>query len=432
MKQDINPRIAVVGLGYVGLPLALALGEQFDTTGIDVNSKKVAAYRAGQDPAGEMNAERFAAARRLTFADDVSAVAGCDVVIVAVPTPIDDARQPDLTPLRSATQAVAPHISRGCVVVFESTVYPGVTDDVCGPLLEAGSGLKRGVDFKLGYSPERMNPGDQEHTLQKIVKVVSAEDEESLALVSHVYGAVVDAGIHQAESIKVAEAAKVIENIQRDLNIALMNELAIIFDRLDLDTAQVLRAAETKWNFLPFKPGLVGGHCIGVDPYYLTYRAQMAGLHPEVILAGRKTNDGMGRWIAEQTVKKMIQLDQPIRGARVLVLGITFKENCGDVRNTRVVDIVHALEEYGVECVIADPRADAEEVHEEYGLTLTPLAQAGRVSAIVAAVAHREFKALGLDDLAGLKNADTVPFMDVKASFDRAALEQAGYRVWRL
>lgn len=432
MKNMQQMTVAVVGLGYVGLPLAVAFGRIYNTIGVDANAHKIECYGRAFDPTGEVSEAGFRAADKVQFTADVAQISVADIVVVAVPTPIDNARQPDLSPLKNVTRAIAPHLKLGAVVVFESTVYPGVTDDICGALIEAESDLVRGRDFKLGYSPERINPGDKEHTLQKIVKVVSGEDAETLELVAELYASVVDAGVYQASSIRVAEAAKVIENIQRDLNIALMNELAIIFDKLGLDTEEVLRAAGTKWNFLPFRPGLVGGHCIGVDPYYLTYRAQIAGLHPEVILAGRKTNDGMGKYVAEQAVKLMIREDKKIKGSRVLVLGITFKENCGDFRNTRVVDIIASLAEYGVEPVITDPRAEAQEVKREYGYDLIDFDSVGSVDAVIAAVPHNEFTALPVARFESLKNGASIPFLDVKSAFDQHALEQAGFKVWRL
>ncbi len=350
-------KIAIVGLGYVGIQLACALGEKYQTTGFDLNHDKLAAYRAGSDPTGEVSPAQLAAATSLTFTGTLDDIAGHDMYIVAVPTPIDSARRPDFGPLISASKTVGGVMGRGSIVVYESTVYPGATEEVCVPVLEQHSGLSWRRDFHIGYSPERINPGDGDHTLRKIVKVVSGDDDETLEKVSAVYGSIIEAGIHRAPSIRVAEAAKVIENTQRDLNIALVNELAVIFNRLELNTADVLAAARTKWNFLDFRPGLVGGHCIGVDPYYLTHKAQELGYHPEVILAGRRINDGMGKFVAEQTVKAMVRAGCELRGAVANVYGFTFKENCPDLRNSQVVEIVRELRRYGVEVNITDPLA---------------------------------------------------------------------------
>lgn len=425
-------RIAVVGLGYVGLPLALAFGKTRDTIGFDVDPRKIKAYLSGTDPTGESEDQCFAEANHLHFTDDPETLREADIVVVAVPTPINEARQPDLTPLIRASETVGRHLKPGTIVVYESTVYPGVTEDVCGPILEQESGTQRGTGFKLGYSPERINPGDKEHTLQKIIKVVSGEDTETLDLVAELYESVVEVGVHRAASIRVAEAAKVIENTQRDLNIALMNELAIIFNMLDLDTREILDAASTKWNFLPFRPGLVGGHCIGVDPYYLTHKAESLGYHPDVILAGRRINDGMGKFIAEQTIKKMVKCGAAVKDSRVVILGIAFKEDCGDIRNTRVVDVIHELLDYEVEIVICDPRVDPEQAEEEYGVNLVPLADVGQADAIVAAVAHAEFLNITAEEFARMRRGDRIPFMDVKAAFDQDILAQAGMETWRL
>ena len=424
--------VAVVGLGYVGLPLALAFGRVMPTVGFDVAEAKVRAYREGYDPTGEMEPELFARAGQLRFTTSPDELGQADYIVVAVPTPVDNAHQPDLTPVERASETVGRHMKRGATVIFESTVYPGVTEEVCVPILERESGLVCGQDFKVGYSPERVNPGDREHRLETIVKVVSGQDEETLERVATLYERIIEAGVHRAPSIKVAEAAKVIENTQRDLNIALMNELAVIFHRLGIDTMDVLEAAGTKWNFLPFRPGLVGGHCIGVDPYYLTYRAEMSGYHPDVILAGRQINDGMGRFVAEQTVKRMIAAGERVKGARVLVLGLTFKEDCADLRNSRVIDVIRELEEYGVEVLVHDPVADADEARREYGVELVALDAAAPVDAVVAAVAHREIAALDPARLAALGREPGIPFMDVKSAFDRQALAAAGFSVWRL
>jgi len=424
-------RVAVVGLGYVGLPLALAFGRVIPTIGFDVSETKVRAYRAGYDPTGEMDAALFERAGKMEVTTDPSRVGEADFVVVAVPTPIDRVHQPDLTPVVRATETVGRYMRRGCIAIFESTVYPGVTEEICMPILERESGLKCGRDFHVGYSPERVNPGDRNHTLERIVKVVSGQDTDTLEQVAWLYEQVIEAGVHRAPSIKVAEAAKVIENTQRDLNIALMNELSIIFNKMDIDTTDVLSAAGTKWNFLPFRPGLVGGHCIGVDPYYLTYKAEMLGHHPEVILAGRRINDGMGKFIAEQTVKQVVVAGGGINGGKVLVLGLTFKENCADLRNSRAIDVIRELEAYGINVIVHDPVADPDEAREEYGVELRALDGLEGVAAIVAAVAHDEIVGLDFHSLAGMTSAGA-PFIDVKSAFDRHALKAEGFRVWRL
>jgi UDP-N-acetyl-D-galactosamine dehydrogenase len=409
-------KIGVVGLGYVGLPLALALGRAFPgTIGFDVSNEKVNALLAGQDPTGD-GFESEVESSSVNFTTDAAALRECSVLIVAVPTPIDENRQPDLTPLVKASQSVGRNLQRGTVVVFESTVYPGVTEDVCGPVIEQESGFSQGVDFFLGYSPERINPGDKEHTLEKIVKVVAGETPEVTDRIASVYGAVVKAGLFKAPSIRVAEAAKVIENTQRDLNIALMNELAIIFDKMGIRTKDVLDAAGTKWNFLKFTPGLVGGHCIGVDPYYLTAKAQQLGYHPQVILAGRRINDDMGRFVAERTVKLMINAGLPLKGARVGILGVTFKENVTDTRNSRVPDIAYELAEFGVQTLIHDPLADAEVVREEYGLELSPLSELNGLHGLIIAVGHSDIRAAGASLLADRVIPGGV-FIDLKSVF---------------
>jgi UDP-N-acetyl-D-galactosamine dehydrogenase len=390
------PKIGVVGLGYVGLPLALALGRAFpDTVGFDINSAKIESLLNGNDPTGD-GFEGEVRASKVNFTASPESLKSCDIVIVAVPTPIDENRQPDLAPLVKASQTVGRNLKHGAIVVYESTVYPGVTEEVCGPVLERESGFKRGRDLFLGYSPERINPGDKEHTLEKIVKVVAGEDGEVTERIAAVYGAVVKAGLFKASSIRVAEAAKVIENTQRDLNIALMNELSIIFDRMGIRTKDVLEAAGTKWNFLRFSPGLVGGHCIGVDPYYLTAKAQQLGYHPQVILAGRRINDDMGRFIAQRTVKMMIHAGLPLKGAKVGILGVTFKENVTDTRNSRVPDIAHELADFGVNTVIHDPLADPEVVREEYGLGLSPIEELSELHGLIVAVGHNEIRAAGV------------------------------------
>jgi len=423
--------VAVIGLGYVGLPLAVEFGKRFRTIGFDLSADKIAAYRDKRDPTGEVSGDDLAAARRLEVTNDPGALAEADFVIVAVPTPIDDAHQPDFGPLLSASESVGRNLKRGAVVVFESTVYPGATEEVCVPVIERHSGLAWKRDFFVGYSPERINPGDKEHSLTRIVKVVAGDTPETLERVAAMYGSVVTAGVHRASSIKVAEAAKVIENTQRDLNIALMNELALIFHRIGIDTTEVLQAAGTKWNFLPFWPGLVGGHCIGVDPYYLTHKADKLGYHPQVILAGRRINDGMGKYIAEQTVKQLIQAGRPVKGSAVTVLGLTFKENVPDLRNSRVIDVVNELVSYGMVVHVHDPVADPAEAQHEYGVALVPWDELPRAEAIVAAVAHRELAARSTDDMV----AKLVPgglYVDVKARADAAALRARGINVWRL
>jgi UDP-N-acetyl-D-galactosamine dehydrogenase len=411
---DAKHKIAVVGLGYVGLPLALALGRAYPgTVGFDVSVEKINQLLEGKDPTQEgLDAEVQSSA--ITFTTEPSRLGECDIVIVAVPTPIDENRQPDLTPLIRASTTVGKNLKRGAIVCFESTVYPGVTEEVCGPVLERESGLKQGKDFFLGYSPERINPGDKEHTIERIVKVVAGETPAVTKTLSHVYGTVVKAGIHEAPSIRVAEAAKVIENTQRDLNIALMNELSIIFDRMGIRTKDVLEAAGTKWNFLKFSPGLVGGHCIGVDPYYLTAKAQQLGYHPQVILAGRRINDDMGKFIAQRAVKMMINSGLQVNGARVGILGVTFKENVTDTRNSRVPDIARELAEFGIESVIHDPLAEADVVHHEYGLELKPFSDLQGVSALIVAVAHNEFKKMSAESLAELVHHGGV-IVDIKS-----------------
>ncbi len=394
-----HEKVAIVGLGYVGLPVALAFAEAFPgTVGFDINAKKVQDLKAGHDVTGEISKEDLLAST-LKFSSDPKDLSGCSFIVVAVPTPIDENLTPDLRPLASASQFIGKYLEPGTVIVYESTVYPGVTEEVCGPLLEKESGLKRGVDFKLGYSPERINPGDKEHTLKRIIKVVSGEDADTLERVATAYEAIVTAGVYRAPSIKVAEAAKVIENTQRDLNIALVNELAMIFDRLGIRTQDVLAAARTKWNFLPFSPGLVGGHCIGVDPYYLTTKAQQVGYYPQVILAGRRINDSMGAFVAQRLVKMLIEMNVSVKGARVGVLGLTFKENVTDIRNSKVPDILKELKEFGINALIHDPLADLGEVGHEYGLTLSPLADFKNLDALILAVPHQPYLDMPLTEL---------------------------------
>jgi UDP-N-acetyl-D-glucosamine/UDP-N-acetyl-D-galactosamine dehydrogenase len=426
-----NTTIAVVGLGYVGLPLAVEFGKKYSTIGFDLSTGKVEAYRRGVDPTGEVTSEELRAATGLRVTADPAALAVADFIVVAVPTPVDDAHQPDFRPLLGASESVGKHLKRGAIVVFESTVYPGATEEICVPVIERHSGMTWQKDFFVGYSPERINPGDREHSLTKITKVVAGDTPATLERVASVYGSIITAGIHRASSIKVAEAAKVIENTQRDLNIALMNELALIFHKIGIDTTEVLQAAGTKWNFLPFRPGLVGGHCIGVDPYYLTHKADKLGYHPQVILAGRRINDGMGKYIAGETVKQMIQAGFPVKDAHVTVLGLTFKENCPDLRNSRVIDVVRELESFGAKVHVHDPIADAAEARHEYGVELVAWDALPRAHAMVAAVAHREFARRPLGEFAA-KIAPGGLYVDVKCQADAAALNAHGVRVWRL
>ncbi|MBA4396264.1 MAG: nucleotide sugar dehydrogenase [Syntrophus sp. (in: bacteria)] len=424
-------RIAVVGLGYVGLPLAVHLSARFSVVGYDVKEDRIAELKQGRDRTLEIPQEALKKAD-IVFSSDAGALSTCGMIIVAVPTPIDASRIPNLNPLKNAAAAVGRHLTAGSTVVFESTVYPGVTEEICVPILERESGLKLGEGFTVGYSPERINPGDKVHTLDNITKVVSASDPETLALLSQIYGAVVRAGIHKTSSIRVAEAAKVIENTQRDINIALMNELSIIFNRMGIDTLEVLEAAGTKWNFLPFRPGLVGGHCIGVDPYYLTYKAESMGYHPEMILAGRRINDNMGKYVAERTVKILINAGRPVRNNRVAVLGMTFKENIPDLRNTRVIDIIAELKDYGVEVLVHDPLADPAEMKHYYDLTMTKIQDIQGAAAVIVAVAHQDYINLGLAGIAGLCCHDQPVVVDVKAIFDPEEARKLGIRLSRL
>ena len=427
-------KIAVVGLGYVGLPLAAAFSRKAEVIGFDISDRKIAELRRGHDATGELSAADLAGSP-IDFTTDPGRLAEASFIIVTVPTPIDDHKKPDLSPLQAASRTIGRHLSPGTIIVYESTVYPGVTEEVCVPILEAESGLHLGREFKVGYSPERINPGDKVHTVDKIVKVVAGQDAETLETVARVYEMIVTAGVHRASSIKVAEAAKVIENTQRDLNIALMNELAIIFNKMGIQTREVLEAAGSKWNFLKFSPGLVGGHCIGVDPYYLTFKAEAIGYNPQVILAGRRINDGMGKYVAENTVKKLIDADKAVKGCRVLVLGLTFKENVPDIRNSKVIDIVRELREYGVEVLIHDPVADPEEVRQEYGEALTDPAAEGPFDGVVWAVAHdvfrEEFTPARLKELCGYGNGCGV-VADVKTVLDGAEVLKQGLRYWCL
>jgi UDP-N-acetyl-D-galactosamine dehydrogenase len=423
--------IAVIGLGYVGLPLAVEFGKKYPTIGLDLSIEKVEAYKRHVDPTGEVSTADFKAAVHLMPTTDAGALKNADFVVVAVPTPVDEAHIPDFSPLVGASVAAGKNLKRGAIVVYESTVYPGATEEVCVPLLEKHSGMKWKQDFFVGYSPERINPGDKQHTLTKITKVVSGDTPATLDKVAEVYESIITAGVHRASSIKVAEAAKVIENTQRDLNIALVNELSLIFHRIGIDTLEVLQAAGTKWNFLPFRPGLVGGHCIGVDPYYLTHKAETLGYHPQVILAGRRINDGMGKYIAEQTVKQMIQRGVSVKGAHVNVLGLTFKENCPDLRNSKVIDVIRELESYGAVVHVHDPVAESGEAEHEYGVRLVPWDQLPKASAIVAAVAHKEFAERSVDQMLD-KLSDNGVYVDVKCTADAQALKARGISVWRL
>lgn len=424
--------IAVVGLGYVGLPLAVEFGKKFETIGYDLSEAKISSYKKHCDPTGEVSREDLKAATRLRVSADPALISTADVIIVAVPTPVSEAHIPDFGPLIGASTTVGKYMKRGAIVVYESTVYPGATEEVCIPLLEKHSGMKWKEDFHVGYSPERVNPGDKERTITRIVKVVAGDDATTLKTIGDLYASVITAGVHRASSIKVAEAAKVIENTQRDLNIALMNELAIILDRIGIDTLEVLEAAGSKWNFLNFRPGLVGGHCIGVDPYYLTHKAEMLGYHPQVILAGRRINDSMATYVAQQTVKCMIRNGSAVRGAKVIVLGLTFKENCPDLRNSKVADVVRELQDFGCEVTVHDPIAEPAEANHEYGISLTAWNQLpAQADAIIAAVSHKEYLAMPLTDILGRLKRGGV-FADVKSAYSQELIRAAGYSLWRL
>jgi len=430
-KQAALATVAIVGLGYVGLPVAVAFGRQRPTIGYDLSKRRVENLRHMVDVTGEVSTAELIAARHWHPTTDARELEKADFIIVAVPTPINAARQPDLKPLESASEAVGRHMKRGAIVIYESTVYPGCTEEICVPILEKHSGMRWRQDFHVGYSPERINPGDKQHTFTRIRKIVSGDDAETLEKVAGLYGSVVTAGVYRASSIRVAEAAKVIENTQRDLNIAFVNELAIIFEKLGIDTGEVLKAAATKWNFLPFRPGLVGGHCIGVDPYYLTHKAELAGYHPEVILAGRRINDAMGAHIARKAVQQMIHAGRNIKGARVNVLGLTFKENCPDIRNSKVADILRELAEFGVEVHVHDPLASRDEALHEYGVRLEAWDDLPAADALILAVGHREYLEKSQADLTQkiVRNGCVI---DVKSVLDAAALRREGLRVWRL
>lgn len=427
-------KIALVGLGYVGMPIAVEFSKHVNVIGFDINKAKIEAYKNGIDPTREIGDEAIGACN-VDWTDDEARLKEAKFIIVAVPTPVKDDTTPDLSPVIGSGEIVGRNLTKGAIVVYESTVYPGVTEEICVPILERESGLKCGVDFKVGYSPERINPGDKVHRLTNIKKIVSGMDEESLEEIANIYRIVVAAGVHKASSIKVAEAAKVIENSQRDINIAFMNELSIIFNRMGIDTLEVLEAAGTKWNFLPFRPGLVGGHCIGIDPYYLTYRAEQFGYHSQIILSGRRINDDMGKYVAEQAVKQLIKADKPIQTAKVGCLGITFKEDCPDVRNSKVNDILNELREYGIDPIVCDPVADADDTKRFYGVDLVPVSDFKDLDCLIIAVAHKEFKALTNEDIAKMfkdgPNGKKV-IVDVKGVRSRKELLDLGYNYWRL
>ena len=424
-------KLSLIGLGYVGMPIAVAFAKKVDVVGFDTNASKIALYKNGIDPTREVGDEAIKETT-VEFTADETKLKEAKFHIVAVPTPVKEDHTPDLSPVEGASTILGRNLTKGAIVVFESTVYPGVTEEICVPILERESGLKCGQDFKVGYSPERINPGDKIHRLETITKIVSGMDEESLNIIAQIYELVVEAGVHRAESIKVAEAAKVIENSQRDINIAFMNELSIIFNKMGIDTQSVLKAAGTKWNFLNFYPGLVGGHCIGVDPYYLTYKAERLGYHSQIILSGRRINDDMGKYVAENIVKKLIAAEKTVRNAKVAILGFTFKENCPDTRNTKIIDIVNELREYGIQPVIADPVADAKEAKMLYGIEFSDITEIHDMDAVVLAVAHAEFKTLAVKDIDKFLGEGEKVLLDIKGIFDREEYKAAGYRYWRL
>ncbi len=427
-------KISLVGLGYVGMPIAVAFSKKVKVVGYDLNEKKIELYKNGIDPTNEVGNDAIKNCK-VEFTSDQTKLREAKFHIVAVPTPVNDDHTPDLTPVEGASEIVGKNLTPGSIVVYESTVYPGVTEEICVPILERESGLRCGVDFKVGYSPERINPGDKVHRLETIRKIVSGMDDETLNTVAKIYELVVEAGVHRAESIKVAEAAKVIENSQRDINIAFMNELSIIFNKMGIDTKSVLEAAGTKWNFLKFYPGLVGGHCIGVDPYYLTYKAEQLGYHSQIILSGRRINDDMGKYVAENTVKNLIKADVSIRNAKVAILGFTFKENCPDTRNTKIIDIYNELKEYGITPIIADPQADKDEAKRLYEIEFVDISSIKECDAVILAVAHEEFKTLSANDIDRMFkcvcNSDKV-IIDIKGLLDRYEFEKSGYNYWRL
>ncbi|MBP3604391.1 MAG: nucleotide sugar dehydrogenase [Lachnospiraceae bacterium] len=436
LYEDIvsgKEKVSLVGLGYVGMPIAVAFARKIKVVGFDLNEKKIDLYKNGIDPTKEVGDEVIKNTA-VEFTADPTKLREAKFHIVAVPTPVNADHTPDLTPVEGASRLLGQNLTKGSIVVFESTVYPGVTEDICVPILEKESGLKCGVDFKIGYSPERINPGDKVHRLETITKIVSGMDEEALDIIAKVYELVVEAGVYRADSIKVAEAAKVIENSQRDINIAFMNELSIIFNKMGIDTKSVLEAAGTKWNFLPFRPGLVGGHCIGVDPYYLTYKAEELGYHSQIILAGRRINDDMGKYVAESLVKNLIKADIPVKGAKVAILGFTFKENCPDTRNTKVIDIYKELGEYGISPIVVDPAADAEEAKWLYGITFETMDAVKDMDAVIMAVAHSQFEHIDKETVSGFFNPkhEKKVFMDIKGLFDRKEYLTEDYLYWRL
>lgn len=429
--KNKKEKISVIGLGYVGMPLAIAFAKVAEVVGFDISKDKVQHYLNGLDVTKEVGNEAIKETKA-QFTYEEKYLRDCKLHIVAVPTPINSDKTPDLKPIIGASKTVGRNLTKGSLVVYESTVYPGVTEDICVPILEEESGLKYGVDFKVGYSPERINPGDKVHRLETIVKVVAGMDEESLGEIANVYEMIIEAGVYRADSIKVAEAAKVIENSQRDINIAFMNELSIIFNKMGIDTKAVLEAAGTKWNFLNFSPGLVGGHCIGVDPYYLTYKAEEMGYHSQIVLSGRKINDDMGKYVAENTVKNLIKADKPIKGAKVAIFGVTFKENCPDVRNTKVVDIIKELEEYGIDIKVVDPLADKEDLWREYRINPCTKEEIKDMDALIFAVPHEEFKNIKLEDVRKMYWNHKPVLIDVKGIFNRKEAEGMDYLYWRL
>lgn len=432
MQLDSKAKIAVIGLGYVGLPLAVEFGKNRQVIGFDINSFRISELRVGRDSTFEVNSENLSAANYLSFSDNVEDLKTCSIFIVTVPTPVDNVNRPDLSPLQKASQTVGSVLKKGDVVIYESTVYPGATEEVCVPVLEKVSGLKFNMDFFAGYSPERINPGDKINTLTKITKITSGSTPEVASFVDELYASIIAAGTHKAPSIKVAEAAKVIENTQRDLNIALVNELSVIFDRLGIDTLDVLEAAGSKWNFLPFRPGLVGGHCIGVDPYYLTHKAEEVGYHPQIVLAGRRINDNMARYVARNTIKYMLRNGIDVTRAKIGVMGITFKENCPDIRNSKVADLIKEFTVWGAKVVVMDPLANAEEVKHEYGVDLDVIDENNQVDSLVIAVGHNEFRALTPEQLRSFVSSDKPIFADIKCLFSRDALNSVGFTVFRL
>lgn len=431
MLDRVN-KLAVVGLGYVGLPLAVAFSKRLDVIGFDLSEAKVSQYRSGFDATGEIGDDLLAGCAA-DFTSDPDKLKEARCFIVAVPTPVKSGNVPDLKFVRNASRLVGRALTRGAVVVYESTVYPGVTEEVCIPILEEESGLRLGEDFKVGYSPERINPGDQVHRLETIVKIVSGNDPEALETVARLYELIIEAGVHRAESIRVAEAAKVIENAQRDINIAFMNELSMLFNQMDIDTNAVLRAAETKWNFLPFRPGLVGGHCIGIDPYYLTYKAEDTGYHSKIILAGRHINDGMGKYVAQHVIKLAIRQGIDLMKAKVAVMGLSFKEDCRDIRNTKVIDIIRELQDYGIRPMVADPHVDPKQAYEEYGIELSDMSELSGIQIAVVAVAHREFKQLGIAAFKDMFSSEQAKLLiDVKGAYSKTECEAHGFHYWSL